>query len=387
MESNYFYIKISPEVLLNDTFIVPYDAGSLTKIPDNDECCTIVTATTTTEKFIGYTYTYSGMSQILTAGVSGTSLLTGLTVPILLTENTVDIGYYSVFDGFILQKETMMNFLFSGSSNLNDVYFYNTSDTEFKKYLNFSAYQIDWGDNTPITAVTSTAPNFYYHPYSSPGDYTITMSGLSPWGYNIIQKTVSVPFTGVTVPDPYGTAFFQPLGGSWSGTPISYDYIFTGDAICDVYLQASSAYTTVPIIVSGYTKSSLNDVASYGSQKFVQNVPITGSSGFYGVYKGVGPNNLYTAYTINDIEYYDYIDGTTVFVAKSSGMTPDMMSCSALTKSEVLLNVIDEAEVQSDVYIERGKNSGLESIIRLGEVDNIGDLEKYGYKFFNVINT
>jgi hypothetical protein len=39
------------------------------------------------------------------------------------------------------------------------------------------------------------------------------------------------------------------------------------------------------------------------------------------------------------------------------------------------------------VFIERGKNSGLERLIRLGEVDNIGDLEKYGYGFFNIINT
>jgi hypothetical protein len=62
-----------------------------------------------------------------------------------------------------------------------------------------------------------------------------------------------------------------------------------------------------------------------------------------------------------------------------------MIICTAITKNEVLLNVIDEAEVQSDVFIERGKQSGLESIIRLGEVDNVGDLLKYGYGFFNVI--
>jgi hypothetical protein len=90
-------------------------------------------------------------------------------------------------------------------------------------------------------------------------------------------------------------------------------------------------------------------------------------------------------YTINDINYYDYNDGTTVFTVYSSGMTPDMMVCSALTKNEVLLNVIDEAEIQTNVFIERGKNSVLERLERLGEVDNVGDLEKYGYKFFNVI--
>jgi hypothetical protein len=74
-------------------------------------------------------------------------------------------------------------------------------------------------------------------------------------------------------------------------------------------------------------------------------------------------------------------------MVKSSGLTSDMLICSAITKNEVLLNVIDEAEVQSEIFIERGKQSSLERVERLGEVDNIGDLVKYGYKFFNIIKT
>ena len=57
---------------------------------------------------------------------------------------------------------------------------------------------------------------------------------------------------------------------------------------------------------------------------------------------------------------------------------------SAITKNEGLLNVIDQPEVQTDVFVERGKQSVNEYIARLGEVDNVGDLEKYGYKFFKV---
>ena len=71
-------------------------------------------------------------------------------------------------------------------------------------------------------------------------------------------------------------------------------------------------------------------------------------------------------------------------MVKSSGLTSDMLICSAITKNEVLLNVIDEAEVQSEIFIERGKNSAYERIQRIGEVDNLGDLTKYGYYFFNV---
>ncbi len=62
-----------------------------------------------------------------------------------------------------------------------------------------------------------------------------------------------------------------------------------------------------------------------------------------------------------------------------------MLVCSALTKNEVLLNVIDEAEVQTDVFIDRGKVSAYERVQRLNEVDNIGELTNYGYKFFNIV--
>jgi hypothetical protein len=119
--------------------------------------------------------------------------------------------------------------------------------------------------------------------------------------------------------------------------------------------------------------------------KYNIGVQITGTSGNIGTYWGPHLTEPYTAYTINGMNYYDYSDGTTVFAVESSGLTQDMLICSAITKNEVLINVIDEAEVQSNVFVERGKLSGLERIERLGEIDNIGDLEKYGYEFFNII--
>jgi hypothetical protein len=332
------------------------------------------------------------MTQILSGGTEGTSLLTGLTVPVFLVQNTVDIGYYSVFDGLVTQQETMTNFLFSATTGSPyTYYFYNTSEVEFKKYLSFSNYQIDWGDGTPIQTVTTLAPNFYTHTYASSGEFTISMSGMSPWGGNIVQKKVNTPFTGTTIPNPYGTAYFTPQGGSWSGTLLSYNYLFTGDSICDIYLQSSFNYTTVPFLVTGYTKSSMDDLSVYGKKsllyagKYQLGVQVTGTSNTVGTFWGPDITNTYTGYTINDIDYYDYPDGTTIFVVQSSGFTPDWLVCSALTKNEAFLNIIDEPEIQSNVFIDRGKNSGLESVQRLNEIDNLGDLTKYGYKFFNII--
>jgi hypothetical protein len=118
--------------------------------------------------------------------------------------------------------------------------------------------------------------------------------------------------------------------------------------------------------------------------KFKLNEPVTGNSGSVGIVYGADPSNSYTAYTIDDVLYWDLSDGTTIYFISSYGIDTDEYVLSALTKNEALLNVIDEPQLQSNIFIERGKTSGLESMQRLGEVDNLGDLSKYGYGFFKV---
>jgi hypothetical protein len=293
----------------------------------------------------------------------------------------------------ILQQETMTNFIFSSTTtNPNTYYFYNTSDTEFKKYLSFSEYKVDWGDGSPPMTVSNVLPNSYSHTYTQNGEFTITMSGMSPWGVNLIKKDISVPYSAVTITNPKGVAHFIPAGGSWSGTPLSYDYIFSGDSVCDVELQTSGNFTTIPFKISGYTTSTMNDLEVYGSKfdpnlfdgRFRKGIPVTADTNTVGTFFGPSDDGLYTAYTINGIQYFDYFNGTTVFIVESSGITSDMIVCSGITKNELLLNVIDEPVTQSDIFIERGKQSGLEALMRMGEVDNVGDLEKYGYGFFKV---
>lgn len=390
MNERIFHYRISPEVIKNDLFLVNYTGDSETTNAEYVYCCDIYTSAVT-KFFTGQTYAYLSMTDILSGGTNGGSLLTGLTIPIFITENTVDIGYYSVFDGMVCQQDVMTNFLFSSTTtNPNTYYFYNTSDTEFKKYLSFSDYKVDWGDGSPPQTITSVSPFNYKHNYPQNGTYTITMSGMSPWGINIITKDVVVPYTNIVITNPKGTANFIPSGGSWSATPLNYNYIFSGDSICDVNVQSSENYTKIPIILSGYTNSSINDLQVYGNAtklfagKFSLGKEVKCGENCVGKVYAPNPDDGYTAYTINQIDYYDYSNGTTIFVVKTSGITSDMMICSAITKNEVLLNVIDEPEVQSDVFIERGKQSGLESIIRLGEVDNVGDLQKYGYGFFKI---
>lgn len=378
-----YRIRISPEVIKGDIRKVNLYT-SITGVNYVTQCCVLVPEPVEI-KITGSTYVYSSMTDILSGSTNGTSLLTGLTIPILLTENVNDIGYYSIFDGMVLQQDTMLNFIFSGSNYTCT--FKNSSDLEFKKYLEFSSYKVNWGDSPIDETLTTTSRS---HTYLTPGEYEVVLTGINPWGTNRITKKVFVPFTGATTLNPRGNATFTPAGGSWATTSFSYDYIFSGDANCNSTtddIRLFNTGNTIPFLITGYTQSSLRDLRQYGSTPYKPLISVTANTGAIGMYSGVSQDGLYTAYTINDIDYYDYQDGTTLFVTYSSGLTRDMVVCQPIVKNELLLGIIDEAEVQSNIFIERGKNSALERIQRFGEVDNIGDLEKYGYKFFNIITT
>lgn len=387
MEEQKYYFKISPENIFGDLRLVQY-TGDTDMYDMTDPCCPILTGETsvTGVDFIGV---YTGMTYVLSGGTNGDSLLTGLTIPIMITQTAVDMGYYSVFDGAVLQKDVINNFLFSATTGSPyTYYFYNTSDIELLKFLSLVTYVVDWGDGSPNVTITGTSPLSHNYPTSN-SEYQITMTATSPWGISKITKTITTPFDDVIITNPNGTATFTPAGGNWIGTSFNYDYIFSGDSNTDINDFFSYNYTTIPFLVSGYTESTINDLSQYGpknnlySGKFKLGVQVTGTTGSVGTVWGPDPDGLYTAYTINQIDYFDYEDFT-VFMVYSSGFTQDNIIMTGLTKNEALINVIDQPEVQTNVFIERGKNSALEYIERIGEVDNVGDLEKYGYGFFNV---
>lgn len=386
MEEQKYYFKISPENIKSDLTTVTYTAG--TEVYYDVDLCCLVTATTE-NTITGTTGLYLDMRDILSGGTNGTSILTGLTIPILFTQTAIDFGYYSVFDGAILQKDVINNFVFTANtSNPYTYIFYNTSDIEMVKFLGLITYTLNWGDGSPEITLTTPGPINHTYP-SSDSDYTITMKANSPWGISLVQKTITVPFTGTTIPNPNGVATFTPTGGNWSGTPINYEYIFTGDSNTNLADFYSNNYTQVPFLVSGYTESSINDLSQYGPKynllggKFKIGVEVTGTTGCVGTVWGPDVTNAYTAYTINNIDYFDFEDYT-LYVTYSSGLTQNDLIMSAITKNEGLINVIDQPEVQTNVFIERGKQGVLEYIERIGEIDNVGDLEKYGYGFFNV---
>ena len=358
---DFYNIKISPETIFGDLFVVNYQGTP-----------------------VGV---YSAMTQVVSSGVNGSSLLTGLTIPILIRQSAVDAGYYSPFDGAVLQKNVVANFIFSSTTSSGYTYnVYNTSD-EFQKFLDLSAYRIDWGDGSPKQIITNYAPNSINHTYPKEGkQYTIKLEQTNPWGITSVSKTITVPFTNEVIYNPNGEAFFAPSSGNWVGTSVSYDYILSGDAINEVSVQTSNNYVSIPFTVSGVTKSRINELKMYGDPTINEriDVPVISNGQIWGAITNV--TSIYTAYTVNTVNYYDYSDGTTIYFEQSSGLTENNLTAVPITKDEVLLKVVDQAQVQTSVFVERGKNSAYERVQRLGEVDNLGDMINYGYGFFNVIN-
>lgn len=325
---------------------------------------------------------YSAMTQVVSGGPNGSSILTGLTVNILLRSTGTDPGYYSVFDGAIYQKDVVTNFIFSAVSE----YTYNVYNTssEIQKFLSLSPYTIDWGDGV-VERITNYAPNFISHDYPiQEKDYTITLSQTNPWGITKVSKKIKTPYKNVEIPNPKGEAFFIPAGGNWSGTPVSYDYIFSGDAVNVVSAQTSDDYVQVPFNVSGFSKSRLNELKQYGPNPFQVGVPVISKGQIWGVVDNI--SQFFTAYTVNGISYYDYSNGRTIYFAKSSGFTDENLTAVPIAKEEMFIKVIDQPQVQTNVFVERGKNSAYERIQRLGEIDNLGDMLNYGYGFYNVQN-
>lgn len=386
MELQEYKFIISPENIKSDLVFVPYTGDTdITTIID--PCC--LTATTISATITGTTGVYLPMDYLLSGNTGGTSFLTGLSVNIMFTESAVDFGYYTPTDGLIIQADVLNNFIVTANTlNPYTFTFYNTSDLEFIKFLQLSKYSLDWGDGSPIQPILGITPLSHTYP-TAPNTYTITLTANSPWGISKVEKTVITPYTNVVITNPQGSITFYPAGGTWTGTPISYDYIFTGDSNTDINDYYSYNYTSVPFVVTGFTESTLNDLAQYGPKinlaggKYKLGVQVTGTTGEIGTYWGVDPTGLYSAYTINGVNYFDYEDYT-IYITESYGLVPGDLVLSALTKNEALLNVIDEPEIITNVFVERGKYTALENVMRLGEVDNVGDLEKYGYKYFNV---
>lgn len=64
--------------------------------------------------------------------------------------------------------------------------------------------------------------------------------------------------------------------------------------------------------------------------------------------------------------------------------TPVLLCREPLTKEEALMNVSEPPEIQSEIFIERGKQSVMEPNQRLGEIKTMGGLVNYAYGYYKI---
>ena len=370
MTENRITIKISPEVLLLNDNVISYSGGTAG--------------------------VFSSMTQMLSGGNGGTSLFTGMTIPISLLQTIEDLGYYSTWDGNIIQENVLNNFIYSASSldsTHRTICMYNTSDIVLNTFLlnQNSSYQIYWGDGSVIENFNLFTPNNLCHVYNTDGVYTVVVTAINIWGTTEMIKDIVIPLDQNPIStNPDGTIIFDISTGSWSATPSSYDYIYNYDGVNLVDAQVSIPnFITEAFGITGYTYSRLNDLSRYGNNSFGLGPIFLGDEQIGSIDCNPCFDNS-TGYTIgsgatDSMVFFDYPNGDTIYSASSRGLISEWLLEEPIIKEEFLLKISMQPEVQSNIFIERGKNSVYERIQRIGEVDNLGDLEKYGYGFFRVI--
>ena len=262
--------------------------------------------------------------------------LTGYTLPILLTQDFNDIGVYTPWDGLILQRDVINNFVYTGYNQ--SICVFNTSDVDFKRFLTFADYKINWGDGSPVSFLTldNTISCHNYVGVSLTG-YTVTLTQNNPWGTTKIERVIKTPYyENPIIPNVFGTISFAPpnIGDPVGCEYVDQNYIFSGDSNPDVYDHFSFRYGNTPIAVTGYTDiTKIHLFGQYGPNYLPPvGVQLDLPDNSFGNISEI--TNTYTAYTINYINYIDYAGGSTYFEAMSFGFNETNLDYECCTDVE-----------------------------------------------------
>lgn len=164
-------------------------------------------------------------------------------------------------------------------------------------------------------------------------------------------------------------------------------------------LESGSLTFTLPYITpeTGVTQGYDNDL---------DYVSYTGDTNFTGItyYNAIGLSKLseyqkyggngytipldivddITGYTVDNVYYRDYPEGYTILTGNTVGFTKEEIIFEVLSRNEHFLGFVDDPKIYSDIFVERGKQGVMEMNLRLGEIENMGELSVYGNGFFKV---
>lgn len=292
----------------------------------------------------------------------------GYNIPLFLEATSDEMGVMVGFDGYIEQIEQIVNFSYIQFGNTITVYSTVNPD-KLRKIVN-QTYTIDWGDgSTSPIGINSNLPGstFPYtsHTYINPSIYTISITLNSPWSSQKLSKFVTVPMN---------TRVENPLG-TFTGITIPAYSNLTGQT--QDYLNDLDYTNNTGFTLSGFTYLAI------GKSK-ISELKLYGSTNYSGVTIGTDELGNYSAYTIDNFYYKDYPNGYTMITGTTSGYTKEEVFNKLITRNEHFLGFVDEPEIYSDIFVERGKQNVMENNLRLGDVDSIGELEIYQNEFFQI---
>ncbi len=328
-------------------------------------------------------YMWNGSSW---TGLTG-SLNLSYTLPIYLEADADEMGVMVSFDGNVEQVEQLINFTYKQSGSVVTVY--NTVNPNKLRKIVDQTYTINWGDGftSGLTVnsgvLYSNFPNSG-HTYSTTGSYTLSLSLDSPWSKEKINKNITVPNTGSVVTNPLGTFTGFTLPGNIYYTGSDYQ-----NYLNDLDYTNNTGSTIIKYMAIGGSK--IGELKRYGETTLNSSMYTTG------MFSG----SAYTGYTLEpsaivsgslvvsgiptgSLWYMDFADGYTMITGATSNFTREDVINNVITRNEHFLGFIDDPTVYSDIFVERGRQGVMEVNLRLGEIDNMSELDVYGNGFFKV---
>ena len=295
---------------------------------------------------------------------------------IMLTQDYNNVGLYTPTDGQIGQLDMVCNFVVKTIKTKRYVTLKDGVDLERYKFIKGLTYTVNWGDGSEETFQVDGQSHL--HTYTNDGDYEIKMTMSTPWGNHQQIKNVMIP----------------PVDSS----DITFDMTMTTPEEIGYDTEMLAYVNNTGVIICRNAVSRLNEVTRYGSNSTTATISdAQGMSGVNGISQST-PNVI--TYYIDRIKYMDdtQTGETTISLYPDNFTNGDVVDGveyinemlfvedGPVVHQEVFNGVTGDIDIQSDIFINRGKQAPFEFYYKLGEISNMKELEQNGNKFFTINN-
>ncbi len=358
--------------------LIPWTSGSIYIGPVTGDT---VYNTNVTGSLVEAYYKWNGTTWVSS---SVSNVFPSYNLPIFLDSTVDEMGVMVGFDGNVDQIEQLCNFSYTQTGYTIQVY--NTVNPDVFRGILEQTYTINWGDGltsglTVNSGIIGTNFPTISHTYpSTASGYTISITLEAPFLTQKIKKQISVP-KNITQ-DLIGTYTYTGTSLPYYNTTPTEYYLQSGrtqDYLNDLEYNPPTGNTTFTYLGIGGSK--IEEKRRYGATTYIGVTTGTDSNGSYSGYSFTYTGNTTGTTTIH---YRDYEDGLTLITGNTTGFTKEEIINQTITRNEHFLGFVDDPTVYSDIFVERGKQGVLEKTLRLGEIDNVGELGIYGNGYFNI---